>query len=106
MVLVNVLCPPDQVGVVVIKVLMNPDLLFLALQIQILPCMRLPSQEWQLIRLHDHNCFDITVICHIALAKDISLSFNKNGEGWHLEIELEHHLNNLLEQSQLSKNMD
>jgi hypothetical protein len=81
MVLVNVLCPPNQVGVVVIKVLMNPDLLFLALQIQILPCMRLPSQEWQLIRLHDHNCFDITVICHIALAKDISLSSNKNGEG-------------------------
>jgi hypothetical protein len=76
MVLVNVLCPPNQVVVVVIKVLMNPDLLFLALQIQILPCMRLPSQEWQLIRLHDH-----TVICHIALAKDISLSSNKNGEG-------------------------
>jgi hypothetical protein len=106
MVLVNVLCPPNQVGVIVVKVLMNPDLLFLASQIQILPFMRLPSQEWQLIRLHDHNCFDITVICHIALAIDISLSFNKNGEGWNFEIELEHYLNNLLEQSQLSKNMD
>jgi hypothetical protein len=54
--------------------------------------MRIPSQEWQLIRFHDHNCFDIIVICYIALAKDINLSFNKDGEDWNHEIGLEHYL--------------
>jgi hypothetical protein len=59
---------------------------------QTLPSMRIPSQEWQLIRFHDHNCLDIIVICYMALAKDINLSFNKDGEDWNHEIGLEHYL--------------
>jgi hypothetical protein len=89
---VNVLCLQNQVGVVVVKVLMNSDLLSLPLQMQTLPSVRLPSLEWQLIRFHDHDCFDIIVICYIALAKDINLDFNKDGEDWNYEIGLEQYL--------------